>query len=49
MDGVIVIYHDADKLFRRIYKYFKLNPISIGDPEIYLGDKLQKMILDNGV
>ena len=45
----MVIHHDADIVLWRIYKYFKLNPSSIGDPDIYLGDKLKKMQLENGV
>ena len=49
VDYVIVIHHDADSLLSRIYKYFNLNPSFIDDPEIYLGDKLKKMRLDNWV
>ena len=40
---VMVIHNDADSVLRQIYKYFKLNPSSIGDPDIYMRDKLKKM------
>ena len=36
-------------MLRIIDKYFKLKPSSIGDPDIYLGSKLNKMRLENGV
>ena len=41
--NVMVIYHDAESLLRIMDKHFKLNPISIGDPDIYLGSMLKKM------
>ena len=34
---VMVIHHDVESVIWRIDKYFKLNPSSIGDPDIYLG------------
>ena len=49
MDDVIVIKNHADSVLRRIDKYFKLNPSSIVDPEIYLGSKLKKTTLENKV
>ena len=49
MDDVTVIHHDADSVLWIIDKYFKLNPNSIGDPDIYLGAKLNNMRLENGV
>ena len=49
VDNVMVIHHDTESVIRRIDKYFKLNPSSIGDPEIYLGAKLKKMRLENRV
>ena len=48
VDDVIVIHHETESILRRIYKYFKLNPSSVSEPEIYLGDKLKKMRLENG-
>ena len=49
VDNVMIIHHDTGSVLRRIYKYFKLNPSSIGDPDIYLGTKLKKRILENVV
>ena len=49
VDDVMVIHHDAESVISKIDKYFKFKPSSIGDPNIYLGDKLNKMILENGV
>ena len=49
VDYVMYIHHDAENFLRRINKYFKINTISIGDPDIYLGAKLRKMKLKNGV
>ena len=46
---VIVIHHDAESVLRIIYKYFKLTPSLIGDPDIYLGDNLNKIRLEKGV
>ena len=40
VDDVMVINHDAESVLIRIDKYFKLNHSSIGDPDIYLGSKL---------
>ena len=33
----------------QIDKYFPMKARSIGDPDIYLGSKLQKMTMDKGV
>ena len=49
LNYVIVIHHDADSGLNRIYKYFKMNPSSICDPNIYLVANLKKMILKNRV
>ena len=42
---VMVIHHDTESVLRRIYKYFKLNPSLIGDPDIYFTYKLNKIRL----
>ena len=44
----MVVHHYSESVLRRIDNYFKLKTSSIGDPDIYLGSKLNKMILDNG-
>ena len=49
VDDVMVIHHDAMSILARLDKYFKLKPDSIGDPSMYLGATVKKMILDNGV
>ena len=48
VDGILVIHHDSLSILKRIDSYFKLKPTSIGDPDIYLGDKVTKMNLANG-
>ena len=42
VDDVMVIHHDVYSVLRIIDKYFKINPSSIGDPDIYLGANLKK-------
>ena len=49
VEDVMVVHHDVESVFRRVDKYFKLKPSSIGDPDIYLRSKLKKMQLENGV
>ena len=46
VDDVMVIHHDVDSVLSRIDKYFELEPSYIGDPDIYLGAKLNKIILE---
>ena len=45
----MVIHHDAMSVLRRIDNYFTLKPSLIDEPDIYLGDKLEKMRLENVV
>ena len=47
VDDVMVTHHDTESILRRIDKYFKLNTSLIGDPDIYLGAKLDKTRLNN--
>ena len=49
LDDCLCIHHDAVGALRELDKYFQMKPGSIGDPDIYLGTKLRKVILDNGV
>ena len=49
VDDVMVIHLDANNVLRRINKYFNIKPSSIGDPDIYLGAKLNKTRIENGV
>ena len=46
---VIIIHLDAESVLRKLKKFFKLKHSLIGDPDIYLGAKLKKMRLKNGV
>ena len=38
--NILVVYHNATTMLNKIDKYFKLNPDSIGDPNMYFGAKL---------
>ena len=49
VDDVLVVHHDAMTTLMKIDNYFKLKPSSIGDPEIYLGAKLNYTRAPNGV
>eukprot|EP00804_Cyclotella_cryptica_P015125 CCRYP_000688-RA/>CCRYP_000688-RA protein AED:0.22 eAED:0.24 QI:0/0/0/0.8/1/1/5/0/1053 len=49
VDDILSIAHNAEDVLRRLDKYFMLKPGSLGDPDIYLGAKLKKMKLPNGV
>ena len=49
VDDALVVHHDGESVLKRLDKYFKLKEGSVGDPEVYLGAKLKKMRLENGV
>ena len=49
VDDILVVHHAPKGILTEIDKFFKLKPASIGDPDIYLGAKLRKMTLNNGV
>ena len=49
VDDVLSISHNAEEVLNRLDKYFRIKPGSLGDPDIYLGAKLKKMRLPNGV
>ena len=49
MDDCLCIHHDSRRQLEHLDQYFKMKPGSIGDPDIYLGAKLCKMTLENGV
>ena len=48
VDDILVIHHDSLFILKIIDSYFKLKPTSIGDPDIYLLEKVTKMKLANG-
>ena len=43
VDDILCIHHDAMSVLSKINEYLPLKPDSIGDPDIYLGAKLQQM------
>ena len=49
VDFIMVIHHAASGVLTHIDKYFTLKPSYIGEPDIYLGTKLIKMTLPNGI
>ena len=49
VDGILAIHHNAMWFLNAIDKYFTIKPKSKGDPDIYLGAKLQKVRMDNGI
>jgi hypothetical protein len=49
VDDILVISHEVLADLRKIDHYFKMKKDSVGDPDIYLGSKLRKVVLSNGV
>ena len=49
VDDCLVIDEDAIAVLHSIDKFFPMKKGSIGDPDVYLGTKLRKVKLDNGV
>ena len=49
VDDCLVIHHAADTDLHELDQFFKINSGSIRDPNIYLGAKLRKVVLENGV
>jgi hypothetical protein len=49
VDDILVISHEAIDDLRKIDHYFRMKKDSIGDPDIYLGSKLRKVAMSNGV
>lgn len=45
-DDLLVIAHDAEAMMMCIDKYFRLKPESVGEPDIYLGAKIRKLLVD---
>ena len=48
-DDCLAIGHDAEGMLKELDQYFKMKEGFIGDPDVYLGAKLQKVTLPNGV
>lgn len=49
VDDIACVHHDAENALHEIDKYFEMKSGSIGDPDYYLGAKLRKTTLPNGV
>ena len=49
VDDILCIHHDYMAVLNKLDNYFKLNPGSTGDPDMYLGVKLWRMKLINVV
>ena len=48
VDDVLCIHYVTEGVFKRLEKYFKLKPGSLGDLNIYLRFTMSNMQLDNG-
>ena len=49
VDDILIIHHNTMTMFNKIDKYFKLNPDSISDPNMYIGSNLCYHRTNNGV
>ena len=49
-DDAVVVSENAEEILRnKLGKYFELKPSSIGPPSLYLGSRVRKVSLNNGV
>jgi hypothetical protein len=48
-DDILYVHHDPGTSLAQIDKYFKMKPGSIMEPTFYLGAKLKKTVMPNGV
>jgi hypothetical protein len=49
VDDILAIGHDSMAQLNKIDQYFKMKKGSIGDPDIYLGSRLRRVVLPYGV
>ena len=49
VDDALCIHHDAQTSLEDLDRYFQMKENSIGDPDLYLGAKLRRTMLPNGV
>jgi hypothetical protein len=49
VDDCLCIHHDPKTELEKLDKYFMMKPGSIGDPDMYLGAKVRRVQLENGV
>jgi nitric oxide synthase oxygenase domain/subunit len=49
VDDIVCVHHDPGTSLAQIDKYFKMKPGSIMEPTFYLGAKLKKTVMPNGM
>ncbi len=49
VDDILCIHHGTLSVLTQINNYLPLKPTSVGDPDIYLGEKLKETQLPNGI
>ena len=49
VDDCLCVHHDGEAVLNELDNYFKMKDGSIGDPDMYIGTKLRKTTLSNGV
>ena len=49
VDDCLAVHHNASEALKELDRYFQMKLGSIGDPEFYLGAKIKKTRLQNGV
>ena len=49
VDDALCIHHNGESTLKFLDGYFKMRENTIGDPDLYLGAKLRKVVLPNGV
>jgi hypothetical protein len=49
VDDILCVHHEPGTSLAQIDKYFKMKPGSIMEPNFYLGAKLKKTVMQNGV
>lgn len=49
VDDLLALSEQPKVICNDINQYFKLKPESVGEPDLYLGSKLSKTIISNGV
>jgi len=49
VDDILVVHHQAENALKEIDHFLKMKPGSIADPDFYLGAKVRRIVLPNGV
>ena len=48
VDDVLHLHHDPDTFMNRLEELYRLKDVSVGEPDIYLGDNIENVQLDDG-